>query len=182
MQKEIPEIKTERLLLRKITLIDTPQLFELRKDEKMMRFIPRPLANTNNDVEMLIEKMLTGMEEFTSINWAITLAGNDTLVGIVGFVRMNLEHHRAEVGYMLHPKEQGKGLMAEALHAIITFGFNQMQLHTIEAVIDPANAASEQLLLKLGFIKEAHFKQNVWFNQEYLDSVHYTLFNNNNNA
>lgn len=97
-------------------------------------------------------------------------------MGVFGYYRLHPDYFRAELGYMLHPDYQGKGLMQEALQAIINFGFTELNLHTIEAVIDPANIASEKILQKLGFIKEAHFRENVFFDGRFLDSVHYTLF------
>jgi ribosomal-protein-alanine N-acetyltransferase len=88
---------------------------------------------------------------------------------------MQKEHDRAEVGYMLHPDFRKKGIMQEALTAIIEYGFTQMNLHSIEAVIDPRNKASETILVRNNFVKEAHFKENYFFDGAYLDSAHYSL-------
>jgi ribosomal-protein-alanine N-acetyltransferase len=66
--------------------------------------------------------------------------------------------------------------MKEALTAVINYGFTQLKLHSIEAVIDPNNTASENVLLRNGFIKEAHFRENFLHKGEFLDSVHYALF------
>lgn len=141
-----------------------------------MRFIPRPLAQTIDDANKLLNDMLAGIENNTNINWAATLKGDDRCIGVMGFYRIYPEHFRAEVGYMLLPAHQGKGLMQEALAALVHYGFTTMNLHTIEAVTDPENKASQKVLLNLGFVKEAHFKENIFFNNRFLDSVHYTLF------
>ncbi len=111
-----------------------------------------------------------------SINWAITIKGNPELIGIIGFVRISKEGHRGEVGYMLDEAHHQKGIMHEALVAVLKYGFNEMGFHTIEGVIDPGNTASEKLLLKNGFIKEAYFRENLLFEDKWMDSVHYTLF------
>ena len=52
-----------------------------------------------------------------------------------------------------------------------------MKLHSIEAVIDPRNSASEKVLQKNGFIKEAHLKENEFFEGEFIDSVIYSRLN-----
>ena len=61
---------------------------------------------------------------------------------------------------MLLPEYHGKGIAVEAIKELIKYGFEIMKLHSIEAVIDPENLASEKVLQKSGFVKEAHFKEN----------------------
>lgn len=172
------EINTERLLLREIGNQDVNAVFRLRSDEEMMKYIPRPRCKNKRDALKLIRLIRQGISKQDSINWGINLKGNDTLIGTVGFVRMHREHNRAEVGYMLDKEFHGKGIMQEAVSAILNFGFSNLKLHSVEAVIDPGNHASEQILIKFGFIKEAHFKENFLFEGKYLDSVHYTLHQN----
>lgn len=172
-----PTLFTERLILKKIEKSDAQDMYIMRSDKEIMNYIPRPIATTIADAEHLIETMHAGIENKTSINWGICKKADNKLVGVVGFVRMNIENYRAEVGYLLHKDLQGHGFMHEALQPIIKYGFEQMQLHTIEAVIDPQNVASEKLLRKNNFVKEAHFRENVFYKGEFLDSVHYTLFN-----
>jgi ribosomal-protein-alanine N-acetyltransferase len=78
---------------------------------------------------------------------------------------------------MLYPDFWNKGLMKEALEAVINFGFNNMHLHSIEAHINPANAASAGILEKMGFIREAYFKEDYFFRGEFFDSAVYSLLN-----
>ncbi len=86
----------------------------------------------------LIETIQTGEANNDLINWAITLKNDATLIGTMGFYRMQKEHYRAEVGYMLAKAHQGKGLMNEAVTAVYpVFGFETIKLHSIEAVIAP---------------------------------------------
>ena len=75
---------------------------------------------------------------------------------------------------MLLSENHGKGIATEALERVMKYGFNEMNLHSMEAVIDPRNRASEKVLLKNGFEKEGHFKENTFFNGEFLDSVIYS--------
>ncbi len=170
-----PILQTERLVLRRITPADAADLFVLRTDGNVMRFIPRPLAETIADVLQLIQTIDDGTHRNETINWAIALQADNKLIGTIGFVRMSLASHRAEVGYLLHPQYQGKGIMQEALARIIQYGFHDMKLHSIEAVIDPKNTASAKLLERNNFVKEAYFKENCFFEGKFLDSVHYSL-------
>jgi ribosomal-protein-alanine N-acetyltransferase len=65
---------------------------------------------------------------------------------------------------------------------MLNFGFNSLQLHLIEAIIDPNNPTSERVLQILQFQKEAHFLENVFFGGKFWDSVIYSLLKKNYSA
>ena len=171
-----PEIKTKRLLLRKMTKADATELLFLRSDENVMQYIGREKIKTVEEAEGYIQKINTAVDANESIMWAIALPdGPGTMIGTICFWNILKEHYRAEVGYMLHPGFWNKGLMKEALLAAIDYGFNQIKLHSIEGHINPANAVSGILLEKCGFIKEAYFKENFYFKGNFFDSAVYSL-------
>lgn len=99
----------------------------------------------------------------------------DGLIGYVGFWKWVREHFRAEVGFALLPAYWCKGIMYEALDAIIKFGFEKMNLHRIEADVNPGNIPSIKLLEKLNFKQEAYYKENIFFNGKFCDSAIYSL-------
>lgn len=169
-----PTITTDRLVLRQITFDDAEMLFDMRSDPEMMAYIPRPLAKTMDDVTALIQSIHDGDEKGESVLWAISYKNDAKLLGTIGYYRLKPEHFRAEVGYLLHRDFWQKGIMYEALQSVLEFGFNTMNCHSIEAVIDPNNIASEHLLQKCGFVKEAHFKEHIFWNGQFLDSVVYS--------
>lgn len=170
-----PIIETDRLILRRITNDDVNEVFELRSNPETMKYIPRPLVKTTEDalehIAMIEEKIV----ENTGINWGITLKGNPKVLGIIGYYRLQPENYRAEIGYMLLPEFHGKGIITEAVNRLITYGFNNLKLHSIEAVIDPENFASEKVLQKCHFIKEAHLKESEFYDGKFLDKVIYSL-------
>ena len=170
-----PLIETERLYLRAITEDDKYEMFALRSDKQIMQYIARPLMTTIEEITEFIKSINSSIEKQEYINWGISLKNNNKLIGTVGFYRMAKENYRAEVGYMLHTNFHKQGIMQELMPVVLEYGFKQMNLHSIEAVIDPRNKASENVLLKQGFVKEAHFKENFFFDGEFLDSVHYSL-------
>ncbi len=170
-----PIIETERLLLRRITNDDVNEVFELRSNPETMKYIPRPLAKTTEDalehIAIIDEKITANI----GINWAITLKDDSKLLGIIGYYRTQLENYRSEIGYMLLPEFHGKGIVPEAVNRLIRYGFDDLKLHSIEAVIDPENIASEKVLQKCGFVKEAHFKESDFYEGRFLDKVIYSL-------
>jgi ribosomal-protein-alanine N-acetyltransferase len=98
---------------------------------------------------------------------------------MIGYYRMKPENYRAEVGYILSAEYHGQGIMTEALQRVVQFGFEEMGLNSIEAVIDPENYGSEKVVLKNNFVKEGHFKEHAFFEGKFFDSVFYSLLNKN---
>jgi ribosomal-protein-alanine N-acetyltransferase len=172
-----PIIETERLILKQITNNDANEVFELRSNPETMKYIPRPLAKTIEDALEHIAMIEEKISENTGINWGITLKGNPKVLGIIGYYRLQPENYRAEIGYMLLPEFHGKGIITEAVKRLISYGFNDLKLHSIEAVIDPGNFASERVLQKCNFVKEAHLKEAEFYEGKFLDKVIYSLLN-----
>ena len=174
-----PNLETQRLKLRRLKITDVYEILTLRSNPEIMKYIPRPLIKTEVEALEFITTMDTNIDTNKVINWAITTKENDKLIGIIGYYRMKPEDYRAEVGYILSGEYHGQGIITEALQRVVQFGFEEMGLHSIEAVIDPDNFASETVLLKTNFIKEGHFKDHVFFEGKFLDSVFYSLLNKN---
>ena len=153
-----PILETERLLLRRVDNKDVNEVFSMRSNAETMKYIPRPLVNNNEEALAHIALLDSGLEKNEAINWAITFKGENKLLGIIGFYRTKFEDYRSEIGYMLLSENHGKGIASEAVERALDYGFNKMNLHSIEAIIDPGNKESERVLLKNGFVKEGHIK------------------------
>ena len=162
-------------MLRQLTIADAAEVFFLRSDETVMKYIERPRAESIDDAIHFINMVNLSAEENNGINWGITLKGEKQLIGYLGYYRMRPEHHRAEVGYALHPHRQGKGIASEALAAVLEYGFRVMKLHSVEANVNPENTASIKLLERNGFVREAYFKEDFLWEGKFLDSAIYSL-------
>lgn len=173
------EIETNRLLLRRITEQDYAEVLALRGNPETMKFIPRPIAKTKEDALEHIKMINDKINSNTGINWGITIKGNTNIIGVIGHYKISYENHRAEIGYMILPEHNGKGFTTEAIDAVVRFGFEKMNLHSIEAIIDPANIASERVLQKNGFIKEAHILENELWDGKFWDTLIYSLLKRN---
>ena len=174
-------LESKRLLLRRIIETDVDEIFELRSNPETMKFIPRPLAKTKEDALVHFKTIDENIENNKCINWAITLKGNPKLIGIIGHYRIQPENHRCEIGYMILPQYNEQGIVSEAIKMILEYGFNDLQMHSIEAVIDPENKASERVLQKNGFVKEAHILENELWEGKFWDSVIYSILKRNFN-
>lgn len=170
-----PALATERLVLRQITQDDVNEIFFLRSDEEVMRYIDRPRALTVAEAAEWIRKITDAQNGNEMIAWGITLKGAARLIGTIGLWNIRTDHCRAETGYVLHPGFHRRGIMQEALAGVIAYGFQKIGLHSIEATVNPGNDASIKILERNNFIKEAYFKENFYFNGKFLDSAVYSL-------
>ena len=171
-----PEIKSKRLLLRKMTDADAAEILFLRSDDTVMQYIDREKTKSLEEAIAFIQKINTAVDNNESIMWAIALQDKpDTMIGNICFWRIDKQHYRSEVGYMLHPGFWGKGIMQEAVGAVVDFGFNEIKLHSIEGHINPENIASGVVLEKCGFVREAYFKESFYFKGKFSDAAVYSL-------
>lgn len=178
--ENFPFLETERLILRKVDNVkDIADFFLLRSNASVMRYIPRPLAANEQDVIDLVNQGNEQYERGEMMNMAIALKDTNQFIGSVGFYRINWDAHRTEIGYILNPSYSGKGYVHEACTELVRFAFEEVGFHSLEAVIHPYNTASIKVVEKLGFVKEAHFKENEWFNGEFTDTFVYSLLNPN---
>lgn len=171
-----PRIETGRLQLRQLTLADAPAVQRLRSNAHVMQYINRPLTATLADAEQWIEVIQEALGKHEGITWCICLKEAPAEhVGSIGLWRIEKENYRAEIGYMLEPRLQGKGIMYEAIQKVLDYGFGEMKLHSVEARIDPRNAASAALLKKTGFVQEALFKENYYLRGQFTDTAVYSI-------
>ncbi len=173
-------LETERLLLREITEADIHEIFLLRSDKISMKYIDRPIAKSEDDARDLLNRMISALNGNTGITWGIQFKEKPELIGTIGFWRIDKENHRGEIGYMLRPGFFRMGIASEALTAAMNYAFKHLNFHSIEANINTENDASMKLLEKLGFRKEAHFRENYYADGKFLDSIIYCLLASDN--
>jgi len=145
---------------------DDEEIFFLRSDKEILRFLDRDPAKT-----------IVEAREWMRIAWAISLKSDPKLIGTITFWNVQKGHYRAEIGYALHTQFQGRGIMQEAISAVLDYGFNILGLHSVEANVNPNNAASINLLERNGFVREAYHRENYYYNGHFLDSAIYSLIN-----
>ena len=172
-------LETERLFFRRVDHNDVSEILALRGNPETMKYIPRSLTKTKEEALEHIDMIETKIVNNEGINWAVTLKGNPKLIGLIGLYRVKPEHHRAEIGYMILPEYNGKGIVTESIKAILDYAFYDMKLHSVEAIIDPQNMGSEKVLQKNGFVKEAHFIENEFYDGKFLDAAVYSILNRN---
>jgi ribosomal-protein-alanine N-acetyltransferase len=170
-----PVLKTPRLTLREIRITDAPQIFAMRANGRVNQFISRPDMQQLEAAESLAERTIQAFHNKMAIGWAGILRQNNEIIGTCGFNSIDGANMHAEIGGEMATEFWGKNIAIEAVKAILHFGLNTMNLHTIEAKVSPQNRSAIYVMEQLGFEKEAHYKNRIYYNNTFMDMAVYTL-------
>lgn len=170
-----PILESNRLLFRNFNNNDAVFLFKIRSHPAVIRYLDTFPQKQQSEATALIKNNWKSFEQKTGLNWAIVEKENQQFIGYFGFWRLIKAHSRAEMGYALHPDYWRKGYMNETLQIMINFAFLQLCVHSLEANVNPNNKASIALLKRNGFVQEAYFKEDYFFNGKFVDSMIFSL-------
>jgi len=146
-----PILKTERLTLRQLTVNDEKEIFTLRSDVEINKYLDRQVSNTIDDARNFINKVNENINKNDSLYWAITLSDRNILVGTICLFGFSDENGKCEIGYELLTNFQGQGIMKEAVEKVINYAFNTIKVQKIEASLHRDNQSSIKLLDKFSF-------------------------------
>jgi ribosomal-protein-alanine N-acetyltransferase len=158
-----PPLTTPRLHLRQLAPADVPALYTILSCEKVAQHLDVDTFQSEEEAADLVRFLEQARERGKAIRWGITLNSTGAVIGTCGYHRLSPHDRRAEIGYELHIDYWGKGIMREALRAMLHFGFQTMHLHRIEALVNPDNVASRSLLRSLGFKEEGLLRDYAYF-------------------
>ncbi|WP_317201849.1 GNAT family N-acetyltransferase [Janthinobacterium sp.] len=152
-------LRTERLILRPLTVADAEAMFAVFSDPEALRYwscVPwTELAQAHTWLAETMREYASG----NSLRFGVEVAGSGALIGMCTLHALNRANRRCETGYILDRNHWGAGYMAEAMTAVLAHAFGALDLNRLEADIDPANAASAKLLLRMGFRKEGFMRE-----------------------
>ena len=172
-------LQTRRLRLRPYRESDASALFAVFSDPRVMRYWSSPAWTPIEQAHDVIARDQEGIRTGSHLGLAIEGLEDGVLLGQCTLYGWSKQCRRAEVGYCLGSTGWGQGYMAEALGALITYGFDAMDLNRIEADIDPRNHRSAALLEKLGFVQEGFLRERWIVGDEISDSALYGLLRRN---
>jgi ribosomal-protein-alanine N-acetyltransferase len=175
--RRFPKLKTERLVLRQLTFKDVPWYFGHFNTREIVEgqdhLGPRDLNEARAELKLYF---LDNFRCRSGIRWGIALKGDGNLIGSAGFYKwVQPGRYQAEMGYDLNPAFWGKGIMTEALSAIIQYGFDKMGLHRIEVLISHHNKRSQKLIRRLGFKREGVLRDHYFVEGRFSDDVIFSL-------
>jgi [ribosomal protein S5]-alanine N-acetyltransferase len=172
---KFPVIETSRLVLRQVTNEDANDILRYLSDEEVMKYYGLEPFKSINDVLEEISWYQSIQHNKTGMRWGITLKEQGLVIGSCGFHNGVSQHFRTEIGFELSREHWGKGIAHEAVEAIISYGYENMNVQRIEALIEPPNLASQKLVEKLGFVREGLLRSYEFTGGKFDDLYMYSL-------
>ncbi len=163
----MPEITTERLILRRMMAKDAGDMYEYACQKEVTKYLtwfPHPDPGYTRDY---LEYLGTRYRVGDFFDWAITLKESGKMIGTCGFTSFDYTNDSAEMGYVLNPEYRGRGIAPEALYAVMKFGFDNLGLHRAEAKFIEGNDASRRVMEKVGMSFEGIRREGMLIKGEY---------------
>jgi ribosomal-protein-alanine N-acetyltransferase len=161
----IPTLETDRLILRGMQVSDAEDMYAYARRPSVTQYLTwnphTDLAETREYLTYVGQRYRTG--DF--YDWAVvdkeSGRGEGRMIGTCGFTSFNCPHDSAEIGYVLNPDYQGRGLATEAVRRVLEFGFVDLGLHRIEAHFMEGNDASRRLMERVGMTFEGYARESM---------------------
>ncbi len=168
------EITTKRTKLRLIQLSDLNAIHQLHSLPETDKFNTLGIPNNIEKTKSIIE---TWIKESEHGNYIFTIENNsdNIFLGLFGLKLGNKKYKNAEVWYKIHSNYWGKGIATEVLAKIISYGFDQLNLHRIEAGCAIDNIGSVKVLEKVGMIREGRKRQVLPLKSGWSDNFQYAI-------
>jgi [ribosomal protein S5]-alanine N-acetyltransferase len=168
---QLPRLIGRRIDLRWLTVDDVPALFSVFGDSEVMRYWSSPPLADTSATRALLEEIHAGFRTRQLFQWGISSRETNEVLGTCTLFRLDLTHHRAEIGFALGRRWWGQGFATEALDLLLGFAFSRLDLHRLEADVDPLNGRSLRALERQGFRREGHLRERWHLGGRMHDSI-----------
>ena len=170
-----PALETERLILRPLRMRDARDMFAYAQDSEVSRHVlwaaHRHIGETRRFLRTAIRQYHRGFPGSLAIEWK----ASGRMIGTVGFMWINGEYRSAEVGYSLSRDYWNRGIMTEALRAVVAYGFDSLNLNRIEAQHDCDNPASGRVMEHVGMRYEGTLRKRLRNKGRFVDVKLYAI-------
>ena len=168
------ELKTNRLILKKISYDDLNDYAEWKMQEIYHEHLPSR-AKTKEEYKKSIDAIVKNYQDKESSNLVWGVFYNNKLIGTVSIEDWNLTHKYCEIGWGLNPNFQKQGFAYEATTRLINYIFEKSDINRISIVIWDNNLSSKKLAQKLGFVQEGIERKARFKNNKFIDLYCYGL-------
>ena len=170
-----PTLLTMRLKLRQVREDDAAALFDIHSDAETMQWYGVEPLIYPAEALRLTELFAGWFNAGTGFRWALERYSDGRMIGTCGLFRWNRSWRSCVTGYELARDCHGQGYMREAMSAVLAYGFNEMQLHRVQAEAHGNNTASIALAKRLGFKFEGIHREQAFWNGRFHDLQCYSL-------
>ena len=171
----MPELETQRLRLRRLTMRDAQDIFAYSRDPQVARYVLWEAQTSLSDARAYLRFMLRKYRLGEPASWGIEWKATGQIIGTIGFMWIQRENASAEVGYSLSRAFWNQGVMTEALGELIRYGFRSLNLNRIEAQHETENPASGAVMRKCGMRREGTLRQRLLNKGRFVDVELYAI-------
>lgn len=147
----IKELRTERLILKKLHVSDSPSIFKIWSDPEVTKFMNIDNFNEEEQAVEMIKLLDKLSQENKAIRYSIYHIESNQIIGSCGYNSLDFENLKAEIGYEISKEYWRNGFASEVILKLLDYAYNTLHFHRIEAKVEPANINSIRLLEKLNF-------------------------------
>lgn len=172
-------IETERLLLREFEYSDNESMRKYWiSDEKIQSLYSEPVYSTEAEVKALLDKYISSYQKNDYYRWAVINKGSGECIGQIAYFLVDSKNHFAEIEYCIGSEFQCKGLATEAARAVVSYGFEKINLHKVQICAKTINAPSIRVIKKCGLTYEGTLRDYFYMNGEYVGRLFFSILRN----
>ncbi|KIL74959.1 GNAT family N-acetyltransferase [Bacillus badius] len=165
----IKNLYTQRLHLRKMTVADSSSLFDIWSDPDVTRFMNIDRFTNEDQAKEIITYLDALSKDNQAIRFSIIELTSNRIIGSCGYNSLDFQNAKAEIGYDIAKAHWGNGYAPEAILSLVEYAFNSLNLHRIEAKVEPENLNSIKVLEKLNFTFEGTLRQCEKVKETFID-------------
>ena len=169
-----PILQTDRLILRQLRHEDAESIVALFSSPEVLAYLDLETIENREQAIGMIDWFAGLFAQKESLQWSVTLK-DGTWIGTCGNYAWDRESRKIEIGYNILPVYWGKGYATEAMHAILRWSFENMDLHRVQGDCTAGNIASERVMLKCGFQYEGTRREDTWEHGRFVDTKQFGL-------
>lgn len=171
----MPEIETDRLLLRRLRMADAPDMYAYSRDPEVARYVLWDAHQSPSETKAYIRYMMRKYRAGDPASWGIELKETGRIIGTIGYMWYEETHRSTEVGYSLSRDYWNRGIMTEALRAVLRYSFSDLHMHRVEAQHEEENPASGVVMQKAGMRYEGTLRGRLRNKGKYVNVRLYAI-------
>jgi ribosomal-protein-alanine N-acetyltransferase len=173
--RNLPRLETPRLVLRKATPSDVPDVFAYASDPNVTRYLRWGPHQTQKETENYLNEVLVEYRHGLDGPWLIEHQGNQAVIGQIHLMEINPQHRKAQAGFVLSKSYWNQGMMTEALKEVLAYAFDRLGLNRVEGLCICENRAAARVMEKAGMRKEGELREYLFRKGAFWDFSIYAI-------
>ena len=173
--QRLPTLRTERLLLRKLSMADASDYFAFAGDPQVTRYLRWGPHASLEVTESYLSGVMEAYQQGSDSPWGIELVQEHRLIGSTHLMEIDPHHRKAGVGVVLHSQYWRQGLGSEVLRRVLEFCFRELHLQRVRGLAIAGNTAACRMMEKCGMAREGLLRRYALQKGQWWDFDSYSI-------